>query len=206
MALTRISLDWIEDQIRAGALLEWASDVGYSDVPSFAVGSDDIVYKSTTPNGVDVDGNDIGPGAIDPSTDTTGVWEEFATGGATGGGRDKAFIENDSVITNDYTITTGRNAVSVGPMSVGVGLTVTSIVSDGIKLTIDTLEDHNMQVGDEFSIINTTNYNGTYNVDVVVDENTIEALSAINTAAEVSGTVTKKVVVTVPNDSVWVVI
>jgi hypothetical protein len=42
-----------------------------------------------------------------------------------GGGTDAVFIENDQVVTTDYTITTGRNAGSFGPVSVDNGIVVT---------------------------------------------------------------------------------
>lgn len=46
--------------------------------------------------------------------------------GATGGFGDKAFFENDITIAHDYTITTDKNAMSAGPvtLSSGVGITV----------------------------------------------------------------------------------
>lgn len=46
-------------------------------------------------------------------------------GGATGGGDDQVFIENDQVVTTAYTIPTGKNASSVGPVSIDAGVTVT---------------------------------------------------------------------------------
>lgn len=46
-------------------------------------------------------------------------------GGATGGGSDDAFYENTTTITADYTITTGKNAMSAGPITVNTGVTVT---------------------------------------------------------------------------------
>ena len=46
-------------------------------------------------------------------------------GGATGGGSDEVFIENDQVVTTDYTITTNKNAVSAGTITVNGGVTVT---------------------------------------------------------------------------------
>ena len=46
-------------------------------------------------------------------------------GGATGGGSDTVFIENQDDVTADYTITTGSNAMSVGPITVATGVTVT---------------------------------------------------------------------------------
>lgn len=46
-------------------------------------------------------------------------------GGATGGGSDDAFYENTQTITADYTITSGKNAVTAGPITVNSGVVVT---------------------------------------------------------------------------------
>lgn len=46
-------------------------------------------------------------------------------GGATGGGGDKVFIENSKTITTSYTITSGTNAMSTGPVTLGAGVTIT---------------------------------------------------------------------------------
>lgn len=46
-------------------------------------------------------------------------------GGATGGGSDDAFYENTTTITADYTITTGKNAMTAGPVTVNSGVVVT---------------------------------------------------------------------------------
>lgn len=43
--------------------------------------------------------------------------------GATGGGGDQVFVENDDTVTNDYTLS--RNAVSVGPITVSDTATLT---------------------------------------------------------------------------------
>lgn len=45
--------------------------------------------------------------------------------GATGGGADKVFFENDIVVNNNYTITTNKNATTAGPISIADGVTVT---------------------------------------------------------------------------------
>ena len=45
--------------------------------------------------------------------------------GATGGGSDAIFWENDQTITTDYTITNGQNAGSFGPITINSGVTVT---------------------------------------------------------------------------------
>jgi hypothetical protein len=46
-------------------------------------------------------------------------------GGAKGGDADQVFFENDQTVTTNYTITSGKNALSAGPVTVGVGVTVT---------------------------------------------------------------------------------
>jgi hypothetical protein len=46
-------------------------------------------------------------------------------GGATGGGSDEIFIENGQTVTTNYTITTSKNAMSTGPISINSGISVT---------------------------------------------------------------------------------
>lgn len=45
--------------------------------------------------------------------------------GATGGGSDQIFQENGQTVTTNYTIPSGRNAISAGPITVANGVTVT---------------------------------------------------------------------------------
>jgi hypothetical protein len=54
-----------------------------------------------------------------------GVWREITSGGATGGGSNKVFFENDLTISEDYTLTTSTNAGTFGPVSIDSGVTVT---------------------------------------------------------------------------------
>ena len=46
-------------------------------------------------------------------------------GGATGASGNPVFYENDQNVTGDYTITTNRNAMSAGPITIDAGVTVT---------------------------------------------------------------------------------
>jgi hypothetical protein len=46
-------------------------------------------------------------------------------GGATGGGSDDIFYENGQTITTNYTLTTSKNAMTAGPVSINAGVTVT---------------------------------------------------------------------------------
>jgi len=43
----------------------------------------------------------------------------------TGGTGNVIFYENDQTVTQDYTITSGKNAMSAGPITVNSGITVT---------------------------------------------------------------------------------
>ena len=55
------------------------------------------------------------------------IWGPIGGGGsgATGGGSDLIFWENDQVVTTSYTITNGQNAMSAGPITINTGVTVT---------------------------------------------------------------------------------
>lgn len=55
-------------------------------------------------------------------------------GGATGGGVDDVFYENATTVTTNYTITTGKNAMSAGPIKIADGITVT--IPDGSTWSI----------------------------------------------------------------------
>ena len=63
---------------------------------------------------------------------TTGKFEGYGAtawgalgGGATGGGADQVFVENGQTVTTSYTLSTGFNAMSTGPITVASGVTVT---------------------------------------------------------------------------------
>jgi len=52
------------------------------------------------------------------------AWGQLG-GGATGGGNDGVFIENGQTVTTSYTLSSGKNAVSAGPITINAGITVT---------------------------------------------------------------------------------
>lgn len=45
--------------------------------------------------------------------------------GASGAGPDRIFWENDQVVTQSYTITSSKNAVTAGNITINAGVTVT---------------------------------------------------------------------------------
>jgi hypothetical protein len=55
-------------------------------------------------------------------------------GGATGGGTNEVFIENDQNVTANYTIPSTKNAMTTGPITVNAGVTVT--VSSGSRWVV----------------------------------------------------------------------
>lgn len=46
-------------------------------------------------------------------------------GGATGGGSDEVFIENGQTVTTNYALSTNKNAISAGPITINSGVVVT---------------------------------------------------------------------------------
>jgi hypothetical protein len=71
---------------------------------------------------------------------TTGGFEGYTTawgsigGGATGAGGDTVFQENSRIVTTNYTLTSGKSASCVGPITVNSGVTLT--VPSGERLVI----------------------------------------------------------------------
>ncbi len=83
------------------------------------------------PNGAEtIDGlttKNIGPGqsAFVVTDGTSWRTVGLSGGGASGGGSNQVFYENDQTVTTDYTVSSGKNAMSAGPITINVGVTVT---------------------------------------------------------------------------------
>jgi hypothetical protein len=114
-----------------------------------------IKKLETTSDGVDFDGTGsitVPQGATTerPTTGVNGMFRYNTTdnrfegylnnawgavgGGATGGGSDTWAVEHDNTITTSYTISTGKNVISAGPLTVNNNATVT--VPSGSTWTI----------------------------------------------------------------------
>jgi len=71
---------------------------------------------------------------------TTGGFEGYTTawgsigGGATGAGGDTVFQENSRTVTTSYTLTSGKSASCVGPITINSGATLT--IPSGERLVI----------------------------------------------------------------------
>lgn len=90
-----------------------------------------VPYHSTTSGNTPSAGNmqtgEIALNATDRviyTKDGTGLVVAIGSG-ATGGGGDTIFIENSQVVTTNYTIPVGKNAMSTGPITVNSGVVVT---------------------------------------------------------------------------------
>jgi len=57
-------------------------------------------------------------------SDGAGTLSWGLAGGALGGGTDQIFYENDTVVTQNYTIGTNKNALTAGPVTINSGVTV----------------------------------------------------------------------------------
>jgi len=55
---------------------------------------------------------------------TDGQWSQVG-GGATGGGGDQVFVENARIVTTSYTLSIGKSAESVGPITIQTNAVVT---------------------------------------------------------------------------------
>lgn len=74
------------------------------------------------------------PDDIDSSERAANTEFVKRNGGATGGSTDKVFFLNDQVVTTDFTIPVGKNAITAGDVTIASGITVT--ISSGSKWSI----------------------------------------------------------------------
>jgi hypothetical protein len=91
--------------------------------PSQYNGTYTITVLSTTQFAYTM-GSDPGTNATVVGSYTYGTWSQIG-GGATGGGNDQVFVQNSVVVTTSYTFPIGKNASSVGPITINSGQTVT---------------------------------------------------------------------------------
>lgn len=125
------------DAETARATLEAASS---SHTHSVYVPQDNATGAATLPAGTTAERPQGVAGKVRYNSDLDG-FEGYANGswgslggGATGGGSDKVFQENDIIVTANYTITSGKSASSVGPITINDGVSVT--IPDGSRWVI----------------------------------------------------------------------
>ena len=123
--------------------------------------------------------------------------------GATGGGNDEIFFENDQTVTISYTIPATKNAMSTGPITLDAGFSGDGSIA-GTTLTIATVTTGALGVGSVITgsgvtagttitaLGTATGGIGTYTVDIS------QSVS--------STTITAAVIVTVSSGARWVVL
>ncbi len=80
----------------------------------------------TTPSAGNLAEGELGINVADRVAYTkNAAGEVVALGQPVGGSADQVFFENDTNVTADYTIRTGKNAMSAGPITIDSGKTVT---------------------------------------------------------------------------------
>lgn len=133
-----------------------------------------------------------------------GAWGQVGgAAGATGGGNDEVFIENDQVVTISYTIPSTKNAMTTGPITLGGGFVGTGSIA-GTTLTIDSVTSGVVGVG---SVILGSGISANTTITVLGTGTGGEGTYTVNNSQSISLTaITAPVVVTVSTGSRWVVI
>jgi hypothetical protein len=96
------------------------------------------LQASIIPNSLN--GTHLGTGVVQTSAIADGAITEAKIDpnakirGATGGGTDRVFYENDQTVSTTYSITSGKNAMTAGPITINDGITVT--VPNGSTWTV----------------------------------------------------------------------
>jgi len=80
---------------------------------------DNVAKLATTSTGITVTGVVSATSFSGDGSALTGI------AGATGGSTDQVFYENDQTVTANYAITTNKNAMTAGPITINSGVTVT---------------------------------------------------------------------------------
>jgi len=133
-----------------------------------------------------------------------GAWGQVGgDAGATGGGNDEVFIENDQTVTISYTIPSTKNAMTTGPITLGGGFVGTGSIA-ATTLTIDTVTSGALGVGSVIvgtSITVGTKISGLGTGTGGIGTYTVDTSQSVSLDA-----ITAPVVVTVSSGSRWVVI
>jgi hypothetical protein len=133
-----------------------------------------------------------------------GAWGQVGgDAGATGGGPDEVFIENDQVVTISYTIPSTKNAMTTGPITLDAGFVGTGSIA-GTTLTIDSVTSGVVGVG---SVIVGTSITLGTKITTLGTGTGGEGTYIVDTSQSVSlDAITAPVVVTVSTGSRWVVL
>jgi len=136
---TSISSTWANTTMTdlANAISGSIAADGQTPITGALIGSTDVVVFGGTGQ-VQVPSGSLAQRSVTPAAgmirynNTFGNFEGYSAsgwgnigGGATGAGGDEVFNENTVIVTTNYTLTTGKNASSVGPITINSGVSVT---------------------------------------------------------------------------------
>jgi hypothetical protein len=140
---------------------------------------------------------------------TLGTFEGYGTdwgplgGGASGGGGNSIFYENDQTVTIEYSITAGKNAMSTGPITIAGGFVGNGVIS-GTILSVDSATSGALYVG---SVISGTNVTAGTTISAFASgTGGIGTYVVSPSQTAISGAITTTVAVTVPSGSRWVIL
>lgn len=108
-----------------------ANSITNAKIADNAIDSDTILNSSITSakianNAVGITQLNVADGTVNQVLTTDGAGTlSFSTAGAQGGDSDQVFWENDQIVRSSYSITAGQNAMTVGPVTIQDGATVT---------------------------------------------------------------------------------
>jgi hypothetical protein len=131
-------------------------------------------------------------------------WGSVGNGaGATGGGPDEVFYENDQTVTISYTIPSTKNAMTTGPITLGAGFVGTGSIA-GTTLTIDTATSGALGVG---SVVLGSGISANTTITALGTATGGIGTYTVNNSQSVSLTaITAPVIVTVSSGARWVVL
>jgi hypothetical protein len=133
------------------------------------------------------------------------AWSSVGGGGATGTSGNDVFYENAQTVTMGYTISTNKNALSTGPITIassfdgtgtisGTTLTISGTTGSGVLVVGSVISGSGITAGTVITAFGTgTGTTGTY---------TVSPSQTVSTPTNI----TTSVVVTVPTGSRWVIV
>lgn len=130
-------------------------------------------------------------------------WGQVGGAGATGGGPDEVFYENDQTVTISYTIPSTKNAMSTGPITLGAGFSGTGSIA-GTTLTIASVTTGALGVG---SVITGSGVTAGTTITALGTATGGAGTYTVSASQSVSSTtITAAVIVTVSSGARWVVL
>jgi hypothetical protein len=132
------------------------------------------------------------------------TWSSVGGGGATGTGGNDIFYENSKTVTIGYTLTTNKNAMSTGPITIAANFTGTGAIS-GVTLTITgTTGSGVLVVGSVISGTGVTS--GTIVTAFGTGSGGLGTYTVTPSQTVSSTAITASTAVTIPSGSRWVIL